>query len=287
VFRTAAVERGNLIVTISATGTVEPEEVIDVGAQVAGQILSSARTATASRWTTVRRSSGHGAGGTSTTPCTRPRWHKPTRRCCRPRAACKRAEADLEQMRSRLEQAENNWKRAQQVETRAMAALDYDNYKAEFNTAKANLLVGQAAIVQAKGALAQAEGMLQRAKRNLSYTHDHLAGQGRHHRPPREHRPDGSGEPQRASLFLIAKDLTRIQVWVAVNEADIGRLHPGQPVSFTVDAFPGESFKGQGGQGPPERLDDAERRHVHGGGRGRQFERAAAAVPDREREVRA
>jgi len=50
------------------------------------------------------------------------------------------------------------------------------------------------------------------------------------------------------SLFLIAKDLTRIQVWVAVNEADIGRLHPGLPVTFTVAAFPGELFKGQVGK---------------------------------------
>src|SRR6266550_854426 len=39
-FRTAAVKRGELVATISATGTVEPEEVIDVGSQVAGQILS-------------------------------------------------------------------------------------------------------------------------------------------------------------------------------------------------------------------------------------------------------
>jgi HlyD family secretion protein len=50
------------------------------------------------------------------------------------------------------------------------------------------------------------------------------------------------------SLFLIAKDLTRIQVWVSVNEADIGHIHPGQPVSFTVDAFPGRVFHGQVGK---------------------------------------
>ena len=46
------------------------------------------------------------------------------------------------------------------------------------------------------------------------------------------------------SLFLIAKDLTRIQVWASVNEADIGNIHPGQPVTFTVDAFPGATFQG-------------------------------------------
>ena len=36
------------------------------------------------------------------------------------------------------------------------------------------------------------------------------------------------------SLFLIAKDLTKIQVWVSVNEADIDKVYPGQPVTFTV-----------------------------------------------------
>ena len=46
------------------------------------------------------------------------------------------------------------------------------------------------------------------------------------------------------SLFLIAKDLTNIQVWASVNEADIGNIHPGQPVTFTVDAFPNRVFHG-------------------------------------------
>jgi HlyD family secretion protein len=46
------------------------------------------------------------------------------------------------------------------------------------------------------------------------------------------------------SLFLLAKDLRRIQVWASVNEADIGHLRTGQQVSFSVDAFPGTRFKG-------------------------------------------
>src|SRR5208337_5577731 len=46
------------------------------------------------------------------------------------------------------------------------------------------------------------------------------------------------------SIFLIAKDLKRIQVWASVNEADIGNIHPGQPVTFTVDAFPNRVFHG-------------------------------------------
>ena len=46
------------------------------------------------------------------------------------------------------------------------------------------------------------------------------------------------------SLFLIAKDLTKMQIWVAVNEADVGRIKPGTPVTFTCDAFPGREFRG-------------------------------------------
>jgi HlyD family secretion protein len=50
------------------------------------------------------------------------------------------------------------------------------------------------------------------------------------------------------SLFLLAKDLNRLQVWVSVNEADIGRIKPGQPVTFTVDAHPGDVFPGKVGK---------------------------------------
>ena len=46
------------------------------------------------------------------------------------------------------------------------------------------------------------------------------------------------------SLFLIAKDLRRMQVWASVNEADIGQLKAGTPATFTVDAFPDETFRG-------------------------------------------
>jgi HlyD family secretion protein len=47
------------------------------------------------------------------------------------------------------------------------------------------------------------------------------------------------------SLFLIARDLSRMEVWVAVNEADVAKIHPGQAVSFTVDALPEETFCGE------------------------------------------
>ena len=50
------------------------------------------------------------------------------------------------------------------------------------------------------------------------------------------------------SLFLIANELKRIQVWVSVNEADIGSIAQGQPVTFTADAYPDRLFHGRVGQ---------------------------------------
>jgi HlyD family secretion protein len=50
------------------------------------------------------------------------------------------------------------------------------------------------------------------------------------------------------SLFLLAKDLTRMRVWVQVNEIDIGHIHPGQPVTFTVGAYPDQVFRGEVGK---------------------------------------
>jgi HlyD family secretion protein len=49
---------------------------------------------------------------------------------------------------------------------------------------------------------------------------------------------------QAPTLFTIAQDLTRMQVEVSVDEADIGRIRPETPVTFTVDAFPGQVFTG-------------------------------------------
>src|SRR5208337_1023550 len=46
------------------------------------------------------------------------------------------------------------------------------------------------------------------------------------------------------SLFLIAKDLSKMEVWATVNEVDVGKIRAGQDVKFTVDAFPGRVYRG-------------------------------------------
>lgn len=245
-FRMAQVTRGDLLVSISATGTVEPEEVIDVGAQVAGQILSFGKDANGKTvdygsvveaWTVLASIDDSLYLADAAQAEAQVQSAK---------ATLQRAKADLEQMKAKLDQAERDWQRAQKLgPSEALAQASYDAYKSAYETAKANVAVGEAAILQAKSSLAQAEAVLQRAKRNLGYCTIKSPVKG-----VVIDRRVNIGQTVVASLnapslFLIAKDLTRMQVWVAVNEADIGKIHPGQAVIYTVDAFPGETFRGE------------------------------------------
>jgi HlyD family secretion protein len=248
-FITAPVKRGDLLVSISATGTVEPEEVIDVGAQVAGQIVSFGKDAEG-------RSVDYGSvvkAGTVLAKIDDSLYAADAAQAEAQvqsgQAALQRAEADLGQLQAKLEQAGRDWQRAQKLgPSEALAQASYDAYQSAYETAAANLAVGRAAILQAKAGLAQAQALGRRAQRNLSYCTISSPVNG-----VIIDRRVNIGQTVVASLnapslFLIAKDLKRMQVWVAVNEADIGKIHPGQPVTFTVDAFPGETFRGEVGK---------------------------------------
>jgi HlyD family secretion protein len=248
-YKTTEVTRGDLLVAISATGTLQPEEVVDVGAQVAGQIVSFGKDA---KGKTVDYGSAVEAGMilaqiddslyTAETAQAQAQVQSA-------KASVQRAEADLDQMKAKSSQAERDWARAQKLgPSEALAQSSYDAYKSAYETARANVAVGEAAILQAKASLAQAEAVLRRAQRNLGYCTIKSPVKG-----VIVDRRVNIGQTVVASLnapslFLIAKDLTRMQVWVAVNEADIGKIRPGQPVAFTVDAFPGESFRGEVGK---------------------------------------
>ena len=248
-YRTAQVTRGDLLLAISATGTVEPEEVIDVGAQVAGQILSFGLDADG-------KTVDYGSKVTEGTVLAKIDDSLYTAEAAQAKAQVQaaeanlqRAEADLQQLNAKLHQAQRDWQRAKKLgPSQALAESSYDAYQAAYQTAVANVAIGKAAILQAEAGRAQAQAVLRRAQRNLSYCTITSPVSG-----VIIDRRVNIGQTVVASLnapslFLIAKDLTRMQVWVAVNEADIGKIQPGQPVTFTLDAFPGETFEGQVGK---------------------------------------
>jgi len=249
IFRVSPVEKGDLRVTITATGTVEPEEVIDVGAQVAGRIVSFGedRQGKPIDYGSVVKAGDVLARIDDALYVSDVDHAKAS--LAQARANLERAQADLGQLEAKLEQARNDWKRAQQLgPSDALSQSSYDAYKAGFETAKANLAVGQATIAQNRGAVLQAVAALARAQRNLGYTTIVSPVDG-----TIIDRRVNIGQTVVASLnapslFLIAKDLRHMQVWVAVNEADIASIHPGQQVTFTVDAHPGRAFYGKVGK---------------------------------------
>jgi HlyD family secretion protein len=274
-FRTVQVERGDLLATISATGTIEPEEVIDVGAQIAGQILTFGPDP---------RGSGklidYGSPVEKDTVLARidESLYQAQVEHCRAQvesaeaqvesanaqvgsaeANVQRAVADLGQMQAKLKQADRDWERAQRLRpTKVIADVDYDTAEATYRTAKATLAVGEATVTQTKAALKDAQANVNKAKAavtdaqaalrtaeiNLGYCTIKSPVKG-----VIVDRRVNIGQTvvsslNAPSLFLIAKDLKRLQVWASVNEADIGNIQPGQAVTFTVDAHPGRVFKG-------------------------------------------
>ncbi len=301
-FRTTPVTRGELLVTIDATGTLEPEEVVDVGAQVAGQILSLGKDAdgkpvdygsrvakdavlalideTLSQADVKQAEAGVTSAEAGVQRAAadvvqlKAGVTQAEAQLASAQAGIKSAEANLEQLQAKFVQAQRDWERAKRLgPSEALAQATYDGYLSAFDSAQANVAVGQAALVQArashdafgaasamasaavavgeasalqaKASLAQAETSLWRAKRNLGYCTITCPVDG-----IVIDRRVNVGQTVVASLntpslFLIAKDLKRLQVWVAVNEADVTSIFPGQPVAFTVDARPDETFKGE------------------------------------------
>lgn len=248
-FRTVPVKRGDLVATISASGVVEPEELVDVGAQVAGRIVSFGKDE-------AGRTVDYGSRieeGTVLALIDDSLFSADVAQINAQReqalAGVLRAEADLGQLQAKLFQAERDWNRARKLgPSDALSQSDYDAAQSAYEVAKANVAVGKAAIVQAKQAVAQAAANLKRAQQNLDYCTIKSPVRG-----VIIDRRVNIGQTVVASLsapslFLIAKDLRRMQVWVSVNEADIGNIHPGQAVNFTVDAFPGEVFQGEVGK---------------------------------------
>jgi HlyD family secretion protein len=245
VFRTAAVKRGDISATISGTGTVEPEQVVDVGAQVTGIIKAFGRDVDNKSvdFGSVVKARGTVALIDDTLYVAAVDIDKA--QVEQAIATLANAKANVPQMKAKLADTEADWKRAQTVGPgQSLAATTYDQYKANYETAKSNLAIAEAAVETAVAGVAQAKATLKKDQENLAYCTvispvdgvvvDRRVNIGQ----------TIVSSTAASSLFLIAKDLKRIQVWASVNEADIGKIHEGQAVNFTVDAFGDQVFTG-------------------------------------------
>jgi HlyD family secretion protein len=230
-FTTTPVNRGEVASTIGATGTIEPLEVVDVGAQVAGRISAFGKDKDG-------KPVDYGSMVEQGKLLAKIDDSVYAADFSVARAGQLSAAANLEQMKAKLDQAAADWRRAQELfANKLISQVDYDSAKANHEVAKANVSV-------ANSGIAQASADLEKAQRNLDFCTINSPVSG-----VIIDRRVNIGQTVVASLnapslFLIARDLTQMQIWASVNEADVGRIKPGTPVTFTVDAFQGRDFTG-------------------------------------------
>jgi HlyD family secretion protein len=245
-FNVAEVKRGRLEATVGSTGTLQPQEVVDVGAQVLGRIIFIGKDSNTKSGIVDWGSEVYGpipdSDGKQVRPGTvlaqiDPSLYEAQRNSAQ--AAVEAAKADVKVKDATQKLATRDWERVKKVyDAGGVLKAEHDQYEATFIGATANLELS-------KANLGVAQANLKNAQTNLDYTTITAPVNG-----TVIDRRVNVGQTVVASLsapslFLIAKDLSKMEVWATVNEVDVGKIHAGQDVRFTVDAFPGRVYKGQ------------------------------------------
>lgn len=155
------------------------------------------------------------------------------------------AELDRSNLNEQLTQAKTSVSNAQSNLT--LAQQQYDRIKTLYDNKAATLESYESAVNSlnlAKNQLKTAQSDLSRAQTNLSYATIYSPIDGVIMDKAVEEGQTVASSFSTPTLFTIANDLTQMQVEAKVDEADIGEVKAGQPVTFTVDAFPDDVFSG-------------------------------------------
>lgn len=230
-YLTYPLQRGDILVAVNATGTIEPREVVDVGAQIIGMIKEfGSDPASPSKPVDFGT---HVAKGTVLVRIDDATYQG---ELAKAQANLKLAEAELGKAQAQLEAAEKDWNRTRELKDNT-SRREYDHAETAFKVAQADLAV-------ARARLEQAHVTERLAQTNLSYTVIRSPIDG----IVIDRRVDvgqtvvaGLNAP---SLFLLAEDLSQMRIRAVVNEADIGKIRIGQTVYFTVDAYPDRKLRG-------------------------------------------
>lgn len=160
-------------------------------------------------------------------------------------AAVEQARANLVAARGNLEKAKAQAVDADRVAKRTATLAEQKLVAiADRDTADANAQAARASVAAAEGAVQQNAAALHQAEVNLAYTRIVSPTSGTVISRSVDVGQTVAASLQAPTLFVIAEDLSRMQVDTNVAEADVGKLQGGMSATFTVDAFPGERFEG-------------------------------------------
>ncbi len=266
-FSAAAVERGDIRRTISATGKVQAVTTVQVGSQVsgivaelhadfnqrvkAGQLVAKLDPSQLQAQLTQAQASAASA---------RARVQTAQTNVLSAKASVEAAQANLARAESVAQDAERNYELTKsllaegaaskrQVETAqaalAQAAAQRVQALAQVNQAKAQAQASESQLAQAQAEAQQANASVELAQVNLSRTSIISPIDGVVVARNVDVGQTVAASLQAPTLFLIANDLTKMQVLAEIDEADVGQLTPESRVNFTVDAYPAETFQGR------------------------------------------
>ncbi len=223
-YKTAPVTRGTIISVVSATGTINPVTIVQVGSQVSGMIESLHAD-----FNSIVKT-GNVVARIDPFPY-RALRDQAAANLANARASVLKARADLGQRKRELDR---------------MNALSKQQFVSQ-NEVDMAVTAHEGAVAQlavAEAAVKQAEAALEAAELDLKYTVIRSPIDGIVISRQVEVGQRVTASFQIPTLFLIAQDLTKMQVDANVSEADIGEIVSGKEAAFTVDAYPGEMFRG-------------------------------------------
>jgi HlyD family secretion protein len=209
-YRTVEIQRGDVKSTVTATGALSAVTTVQVGTQVSGKVTAL--------YVDFNDEVKKGELIARIDPTLQEQ-------------AVRDAEANLDRARADLERSQDEYNRNKTLFDQKVIT------DTEFSTVKYNLAV-------AKSSLTSAQVSLDRARQNLSYTNIYAPIDGivvERNVEPGQTVAASMSTPQ---IFLIANDLSRMQILASVDESDIGQIKAGQDVSFTVNAYPDRTFHG-------------------------------------------
>lgn len=224
-FRTAAVERGDVRVVISATGTLRATTTVDVGSQVSGQVLEVLVDFN------DRVTRGQPIARLDPAPF---------------QTRLQQAEADLASARASVNEARATLKNAEADHARKSGLVARQLIaRSEADLALAARDQARARVVSAEAAVLQRQAAVDNARLDVEYTEIRSPVDGVVLLRDIEPGQTVAASFQTPVLFQIAEDLAQMQIDLSVDEADVGQIHEGLGVSFTVDAFPDRQFTGE------------------------------------------
>jgi HlyD family secretion protein len=224
-YATDQVQKGNLTVTVSATGKLAPINQVTVGSQLSGQVIK-----------VLVDVNDRVTAGQTLALIDPSQFDDQVKQA---QATLAANNAAVGQAQATLAQARATLARYQEVSRlsggRVPAKTEMDQAIADRDRGLANLNAANANVVSARAALSSAQTQRVRAVIRSPVTGVVLA------------RQVDPGQTVAASfntptLFVIAQDLRQMKLEVAIDEADVGSVKQGQRATFTVDAFPGKTF---------------------------------------------